>query len=73
MSPDLLNLILETVIRLARKGRSDTRVNINGRPLDNLVDDYRLVARHQREPTGSDRVDDSSKKSMLITVCIVFE
>ena len=36
MSPDLFNLILEIVMRLAKKGESDTRVKLNGRPVDNL-------------------------------------
>ena len=59
MSPDLFNLILEIVMRLARKEGSDT-VNLNGRPLDNIhfANNIDLLADTMQgdlgEPVGSD-------------------
>ena len=64
MSSDLFNLILEIVMRLAKKEESDTSVKLNGRPVDNLrfADDIDLLADTKESLQDlTNRVDDSSK------------
>src|SRR6218665_3017525 len=64
MSSDLFNLILEIVMRLAKKEESDTSVKLNGRPVDNLrfADDINLLADTKESLQDlTNRVDDSSK------------
>jgi hypothetical protein len=50
MSPDLFNLLLEIVMRLAKEG-NETGVSLNGRPLNNLrfADDIDLMANTREE------------------------
>jgi Reverse transcriptase (RNA-dependent DNA polymerase) len=69
MSPDLFNLILEVMIRLAHikaEARGEeTGVSLNGRPLNNLrfADDIDLVANSQEKlQKWTDRVNDSSRR-----------
>ena len=68
LSPDLFNLILEIVMRLAEKAGSDTGVKLNGRLVDNLrfADDIDLLAdlkESLQDLTNS--VDKSSKRMGL--------
>ena len=66
--PDLLNLILEIVMRLAKKEGSDTGVILNGRPVDNrhFADDVNLLADTKDSLQDlTNRVDDSRKRMGL--------
>src|SRR6218665_1763178 len=70
LSPDLFNLILETVMRLADKEGSGTRVKLNGRLIDNLrfADDTDLIADMKWSLQDlTNRVDKSSKRMGLKT------
>ena len=67
MSPDLFNLLLEMVMRLARR-EGEAGVNLNGRSLNNLrfADDIDLVADTQEELQDlTNRVEGSSKRMGL--------
>src|SRR6218665_2900022 len=68
LSPDLFNLILEIVMRLAEKEGSGTGVKLNGRLLDNLryADDIYLLADMKESLHDlTNRVDKSSKRMGL--------
>src|SRR6218665_3055928 len=68
LSPELFNLILEIVMRLAEKEGSGTGVKLNGRLLDNLrfADDIDLMADMKENlQTLTNRVDKSSKRMGL--------